>query len=35
MEIGGIPESIKSIESIELKLELKKVYSLVKPVKTM
>jgi hypothetical protein len=31
MEIGGIPESIESIESIELK----KVYSLVKPVKTM
>jgi hypothetical protein len=30
MEIGGIPESIESI-----KLELKKVYSLVKPVKTM
>ena len=32
MEIGGIPESI---ESIELELELEKVYSLVKPVKTM
>jgi hypothetical protein len=30
MEIGGIPESIESNE-----LELEKVYSLVKPVKTM
>jgi hypothetical protein len=30
MEIGGIPESIESIE-----LKHKEVYSLVKPVKTM